>query len=163
MVANPLLFCLIVIYMFRGHFEHAMDMKGRTSFPSRFRDGLGTDKDRDLVVTPALFEPCLNIYPMSSWEQLEAKIAALPQFDPNVVALRRKYISAAVECEIDKQGRILIPPGLRESAGLSKEVLWAGMGQTMELWSLDQWKSALQMSETDLQQFKTIVAETFRL
>ena len=149
--------------MFRGHFEHAIDAKGRTSIPSRFRDVLTAENDARLIVTPALFDPCLHVHPMRAWEDLEAKIAGLPQFDPNVVAFRRRYISAAVECEIDKQGRILIPPALREHAGLQKDVLWAGMGQTIELWARERWKSAQEMSEAEMSAFKTVIAEQFRL
>ena len=149
--------------MFRGQFEHAIDAKGRTSIPSRFRDVLAASSDARLIVTPALFDPCLHVHPMRAWEDLEAKIANLPQFDPNVVAFRRRYISAAVECEIDKQGRILIPPALREHAGLHKDVLWAGMGQTIELWSRDRWKTAQEMSEAELSAFKSVIAEQFRL
>jgi MraZ protein len=149
--------------MFRGHFEHAIDAKGRTSIPSRFRDVLTAENDARLIVTPALFDPCLHVHPMRAWEDLEAKIANLPQFDPNVVAFRRRYISAAVECEIDKQGRILIPPALREHAGLQKDVLWAGMGQTIELWASERWQAAQAMSEAELSAFKTVIAEQFRL
>jgi MraZ protein len=149
--------------MFRGHFEHAIDAKGRTSLPARFRDVLAAANDMLLVVTPALFDPCLHVYPMRAWEELEAKIAALPQFDTNVVAFRRRYVSAAVECELDKQGRILVPPSLREHAGLDKDVLWAGMGPTIELWSKDRWKQSQQMNEAELAGFKAAIAEQFRL
>ena len=76
---------------------------------------------------------------------------------------RRLYLSAAVECEIDKQGRILIPPGLREHAELDKDVLWAGMGRTAELWAKEHWRAAQQMTEADLATFKAAIAEQFRL
>ena len=85
--------------MFRGQFEHAIDAKGRTSFPSRFRDVLAAGSDLRLVLTRATFDRCLHLYPLRGWEELEAKIADMPQFDPNVVAFRRLYLSAAVECE----------------------------------------------------------------
>src|SRR5262249_16345040 len=104
-----------------------------------------------------------HVHPMKAWEELETKIAALPQFDANVVAFRRKYLSAAVECEIDKAGRILIPPMLRDHAGLEKEVLWAGMGRTAELWSRARWKKAEEMSEAELGNFKAALSEQFRL
>lgn len=150
--------------MFRGHYEHAIDAKGRTSIPARFRDVLlAAGSDLRLIVTPALFDPCLHVHPMKEWEELEAKIAALPQFDPNVVAFRRKYLSAAVEAEIDKAGRILIPPMLREHADLQKEVLWAGMGKTAELWSRARWKKAQEMTETEMTAFKAAISEQFRL
>ena len=149
--------------MFRGQFEHAIDAKGRTSLPSRFRDVLLAGSDLRLVLTRALFDRCLHLYPMRAWEELEAKIAEMPQFEPNVVAFRRLYLSAAVECEIDKQGRILVPPSLREHATLTKSVMWLGHGQKAELWSKDRWQAAEAMSDADLATFKTAIAEQFRL
>jgi MraZ protein len=149
--------------MFRGQFEHAIDAKGRTSLPARYRDVLAAANDLRLVVTPALFDPCLKVYPMKAWEELEDKISALPEFDPNAVFLRRRFLSAAVECELDKQGRILIPPNLRDYAALSKEVLWAGMGRTAELWSRERWAHGLEKSEADMAAFKAAIAEQIRL
>lgn len=145
--------------MFRGQFEHAIDAKGRTSFPSRFRDVLAAGNDLRLVLTRALFDRCLHLYPMRAWEELEAKIAEMPQFEPNVVAFRRMYLSAAVECELDKQGRILVPPSLRDHAELGKDVIWAGMGKTAELWSKERWQAAQSMSEAELQSFKTAMEQ----
>lgn len=149
--------------MFRGHFEHSIDAKGRTSLPARFRDLLAATGDLRLVITPALFDPCLHAHPLRAWEALEEKIATLPQFDPNVVAFRRRYVSAAVECELDKQGRLLVPPALREHGDFHKEVLWAGMGPTIELWSKERWKVAQQMSDSQLADFKSAISEQFRL
>ncbi len=149
--------------MFRGQFEHAIDAKGRTSFPARYRDALAASNDLRLVLTRALDEPCLHLFPMRGWEELEAKIAAMPQFDPNVVAFRRRYLSAAVECELDKQGRILVPPSLRETADLTKDVVWAGMGKTAELWSKPRWVEAQELSETALANLKNAISEQFRL
>jgi MraZ protein len=151
--------------MFRGQFEHAIDAKGRTSLPARYRDVLAADGDVRLVVTSAsVFEdPCLHVYPMRAWEDLEAKIADLPRFDPNLVAFRRHYVSAAVECELDKQGRILIPPSLREHAALAKDVLWAGMGRMAELWAKERWTRALELSEAERHALKNVIAEQLRL
>ena len=149
--------------MFRGQFEHAIDAKGRTSLPARYRDVLAATNDLRLVVTPALFDPCLKVYPMKAWEELEAKIAALPEFDPNAILLRRRFLSAAVECDLDKQGRILIVPNLREHAALEKEVLWAGMGRTAELWSRARWTLGLDMNDAELASFKAAIADQIRL
>lgn len=149
--------------MFRGQFEHAIDAKGRTSLPSRYRDALAAAGDLRVVLTRAIDEPCLHVFPMRGWEELEAKIAAMPQFDPNVVAFRRRYLSAAVECDVDKVGRILVPPSLREHAHLAKDVVWAGMGKTAELWALEKWKDAEKLSDTELQSLKNAIAENFRL
>ena len=126
--------------MFRGHFEHAIDDKGRTSLPARFRDVLAGGADARLVLTPALGDPCLDVYPIAAWEQLEAKLAQLNAFEAEVIEFRRFYVSAAVECELDKQGRILVPPSMREHAHIEKNVLWLGHGQKAELWSQEQWE-----------------------
>jgi MraZ protein len=119
--------------VFRGRYEHAIDGKGRTSLPSRFREALSASGDARIVLTSGL-ERCLVAYPLSGWMAFEDKLAALPQFDASVTMLRRIYVSAAVECDVDKLGRVLVPAALRKHAGLSREVLWAGMGNHVELW-----------------------------
>lgn len=137
--------------MFRGHFEHAIDEKGRTSLPSRFREVLTGSDEARLVVTPALGDPCLDVYPVRAWEALEGKLAQLNGFDAEVIEFRRFYVSAAVECDLDKQGRILIPPGMREHAGMEKNVLWLGHGQKAELWARERWQAlSAQKSADDL-------------
>jgi MraZ protein len=149
--------------MFRGHFEHAIDAKGRTSLPSRFRDVLAATGDERLVITPSPFDDCLHLFPMKAWEEFEAKIAALPQFEPNVIKLRRLYVSAAVECEVDKQGRVLVPNSLREHAMLQKDVLWAGMGQMVELWAREKWNDVQSMTANERAEFRRAVAEQLRI
>jgi MraZ protein len=122
--------------VFRGHYEHAIDGKGRTSVPSRFREVLGAAEESRLVITTGL-DPCLVAYPMKEWTLFEERLAALPRFDPSVAMIRRIYVSGAVEIDIDKLGRILIPSGLRDYAGLARDALWAGMGTHLELWAKD--------------------------
>lgn len=120
--------------MFRGQYEHAIDGKGRTSVPSRFRDVLSSADEKKIVVTTGL-DPCLVAYPMKEWVAFEERLAQLPRFDPSVAMIRRIYVSGAVELEMDKLGRVLIPANLRGYAGLEREALWAGMGRHLELWS----------------------------
>ena len=120
--------------MFRGRYEHAIDGKGRTSLPSRFREVLVARGDVRLVITTGL-DPCLVAYPLQEWDGFEERLSKLPQFDEIVALLRRIYVSGAVECEFDKLGRILIPASLRQHAGLKRELIWAGMGRNLELWS----------------------------
>jgi MraZ protein len=72
---------------------------------------------------------------MSEWALFEERLSALPRFDPSVAMIRRIYVSGAVEIEIDKLGRALIPAALREYAGLTRNALWAGMGKHVELWA----------------------------
>jgi transcriptional regulator MraZ len=149
--------------MFRGHFEHAIDAKGRTSLPSRFRDVLVASGDARLVLTPSPFDACLHLFPMKAWEEFESKIAALPQFEPNVIKLRRLYVSAAAECEVDRQGRVLVPNSLREHAMLQKNVLWAGMGQMVELWAREKWDDVQAMTAGERSEFRRAVAEQLRI
>ncbi len=120
--------------MFRGRYEHSIDAKGRTSVPSRFREVMTARGDSKLVLTTGL-DTCLVAYPMVEWIAFEGRLSELPQFDPDVVTLKRIYVSGAVECEVDKVGRLLIPAALRKHARLKRDALWAGMGRYIELWS----------------------------
>lgn len=120
--------------MFRGQYGHAIDEKGRTSVPSRFREILAAQGETRLVITAGV-DPCLVVYPMKEWLAFEERLSQLPRFDPSVAMIRRLYVSGAVELELDKVGRLLIPQTLRETAGLEREALWAGMGKHLELWS----------------------------
>ena len=145
--------------MFRGQFTHSIDAKGRTSLPSRFRDQLSQSAETRLVVTPALFYPWIDVYPFRAWEEFEARVAALPQFDPSVVRLRRLYVSAAIDCDLDKQGRVLVPVHLREHAALTREVLWAGVGNKAELWASDRWTDATKMTAEDWNELRQKMTE----
>ncbi|NNE19774.1 MAG: division/cell wall cluster transcriptional repressor MraZ [Myxococcales bacterium] len=120
--------------MFRGRYEHAIDAKGRTSVPSRFREVMTAHGDSQLVLTTGL-DSCLVAYPMAEWLAFEKRLSELPQFDADLVTLKRIYVSGAVECEVDKVGRLLIPAALRKHAGLRRDALWAGMGSYIELWA----------------------------
>jgi MraZ protein len=147
--------------MFRGQFLHTIDSKGRISLPSRFRDVLVADEK--LIVAPAPFEPCLHVYTLHDWEQFENRVAGLSNWDDNVTLFKRLYVSAAIECELDRSGRVLIPPHLRAKAELEKEVLWAGMGNNAEMWSKARWDQALSMTDERRDSFKKAVKETFGL
>lgn len=133
--------------MFRGQYEHAIDKKGRTSLPAKFREVLAMSDSSRLILTTGL-EPCVVAYPMHEWEAFEARLAALPRFDPAVAMVRRIYVSGAVECDLDKAGRVLIPATLRSHANLERDALWAGMGSHCELWAKDAF-NALRSSVLD--------------
>ncbi|MDH5672035.1 MAG: division/cell wall cluster transcriptional repressor MraZ [Myxococcales bacterium] len=119
--------------MFRGRYEHAIDGKGRTSLPSRFREVLSARGDSRIIVTTGL-EPCLAVYPLAEWVAFEEELQARSTFEEAVALLRRIYVSGAIECELDKMGRLLIPAPLRKHANLQREALWVGMGSYVELW-----------------------------
>jgi MraZ protein len=126
--------------VFRGRYEHAIDGKGRTSLPSRFREALAGSGESRLILTTGL-EACVVAYPLPEWTAFEARLARLPQFDESVTTLRRIYMSGAVECDVDKLGRILIPATLRKHADLTRELLWVGMGPHLELWDLQRYET----------------------
>ena len=134
--------------MFRGRFNHQIDAKGRMSVPSRFRETLSSNDDEKLIITN--FDDCLWAYPAAEWQQLERKVSALPQFMDEVKALQRVFISAAAECPIDKQGRILVPPSLREYAGLARDVVVVGMTRRFELWSRERWDDVFRNAQLKL-------------
>lgn len=125
--------------MFRGRYEHSIDAKGRTSVPSRFREVMTAQGDAKLVLTTGL-DTCLVAYPMAEWLAFEQRLSELPRFDADVVMLKRIYVSGAVECEVDKVGRLLIPAPLRKHAHLRRDALWAGMGSYIELWAKERFE-----------------------
>jgi MraZ protein len=130
--------------MFRGQFTHSVDAKGRISLPVRFRESFAPANV--IVLTPAIFDSCLHLYPIKAWEEFETKVNALPSLDRHAVRFRRLYVSAAVECELDGSGRVLVPQELRTHAKLDKDALWAGMGPILELWSKPEWDRAIAMT-----------------
>lgn len=152
---------------FRGQFRHGVDSKGRVHVPARFRELKGEPRDplgdAPFFVTPALFDRCLHIHPSSHFEAIEAKLNEFPLMDENIVQFRRRYLSAAVECELDATGRLLIPAHLREKAGLEREVLWVGMGRHVELWAQAEWDCALEMTPEQESAFKRAVLEQFKI
>ena len=145
--------------MFRGQFVHNIDAKGRVSMPVRFREALSGAGDRRFVLAPAPFDSCLHLFPICAWEAVEERISALPFLQPNAVRIRRIYISAAIECELDSAGRVLVPTHLREKAKLEREVLWAGMGRNLELWAKDAWDAELALSPDEEVAFRNAVEE----
>lgn len=124
--------------MFRGSFEHSVDSKGRVSVPSRFREILTERYEGKLVLTMD-FDKCIMVYPLEEWERVEEKIKTLPQSQKEVKDYTRFVFSNAAECELDKQGRILIPPPLREGARINKSVMVVGILNKMEIWDKAAW------------------------
>ncbi len=125
--------------MFRGNNEINMDAKGRMAIPARYRDALAASCDNCLIATIDIQDRCLFIYPMPEWEKIEAQIASLPTFNPTTRKLQRLLIGHAREIEMDANGRVLIPPELRQYAELEKKVMLVGQSHRFELWSMESW------------------------
>lgn len=120
--------------MFKGEFNHTIDTKGRMIVPAKFRDALG----ETFVVTKGL-DGCLFVYPNEEWEKIEEKFSKIPMTTKDARKFSRFFFAGASDCELDKQGRILIPSTLREFAGLEKEVVLVGVLTRIEIWSKERW------------------------
>ncbi|TYQ13053.1 UNVERIFIED_CONTAM: MraZ protein [Acetivibrio alkalicellulosi] len=125
--------------MFYGEYQHSVDVKGRVIIPSKFRDGLG----EKFILTKGL-DNCLFVYSSQEWANIESKLRALPFTDKDVRAFVRFFFAGATECELDKQGRILIPQNLREYAALEKDILITGISNRVEIWNKDKWEKYMQ-------------------
>ncbi len=135
--------------MFRGRFEHIVDSKGRVSIPARFRELLAEKYDDRLILTN--FDRCLVAYPYEEWRVLEERVGSLSMVKKEVKAFQRFFISGATECPIDKLGRILVPPTLRDYAQLGRNVVFAGMLRKFEIWSKERWLEEIKRSEVDFE------------
>ena len=120
--------------MFMGEYNHTIDAKGRLIIPSKFREALGSE----FVLTKGL-DGCLFVFPMKEWEAFEEKLRSLPLIDKNARKFSRFFLAGASTCELDKQGRILVPGTLREFAQMDKEGVLTGMLDRIEVWSKEQW------------------------
>jgi MraZ protein len=129
--------------VFKGTYRHRIDGKGRVPIPAVFRRSLG---EAGLVVV-TLLDQCLAVYPPSEWARLEAQLAALPAFNKQVKALTRLLASRAADCEIDVQGRVLLPPALRAAAALDRDAVVVGVLNRFEIWSPTSWESFVRNSE----------------
>ena len=122
--------------MFMGKYNHTIDPKGRLSIPSKYREILGDE----FVVSKGM-DGCLYVYANDDWKVFEGKLASLPLMGEEARQFARFFLSGAQPVTVDKQGRILMPQDLRDFAGLEKDVVLAGMGGRIEIWSLERWQA----------------------
>lgn len=120
--------------MFIGEHHHTLDSKGRLILPAKFRASLG----ERCIATRGL-DHCLFVFPMEEWQQIEQRFRNLPLTSSEARAFVRFFFSGATECELDAQGRILIPPSLREYAGVNREVVIIGVSSRIEIWAKERW------------------------
>ena len=131
--------------MFRGISSINLDDKGRLTVPTRYREGLQDCCELQLVVTVAVNEKCVGelgclwLYPLPEWEKLEQTINKLPTLNKMAGKLRRFLIGNASECEMDGQGRLLLPEKLRKFAKLEKKIVLVGQLNKFEIWNEDAW------------------------
>ena len=142
--------------MFRGSSSHTIDPKGRIIIPSRFREVLKQDGDGVMI---SRLDNCVMAYPFEEWSKLESRILAMAKSSDKMRRFKRVFIGSACECFCDKQGRILIPPPLRQYANLEKDIVLVGVLEHFEIYSREQWEKENHILEDDL---KDINEEEFR-
>lgn len=126
--------------MFRGLHAINLDSKGRMAVPTRYRERLDQNSEKQLIITIDTEDACLLLYPLSEWEVIEEKIKALPSFNKATRRIQRLLIGHAADTEMDSHGRVLIPPLLREHANLDKRIALVGQGNKFEIWSEEAWQ-----------------------
>ena len=122
--------------MLIGEYEHTIDVKGRLSLPAKLRRDMG----EAFIVTKGL-DGCLFAFSQEEWKNFESKLKSLPLSDKNARNFVRFFLAGATECELDKQGRFLIPNNLRQAATLDKEAIIIGVGTRLEIWDKQKWVS----------------------
>ena len=138
--------------MFTGEYRHSVDDKGRLAVPAKFRAQLGAG-----AVVSRWLDACLAIHTQDGWNDLSAKVAALPITDPNARRFSRLIFAGAAEVELDRQGRILLPAYLREHIELGGDAVVVGSRDHAEIWVPDAWAAyAAQLDDPDE------LAEAFR-
>ena len=129
--------------MFRGATTINLDSKGRIAIPAKYRERLYGACSGQLVITIDLELPCLTLFPMPHWEQLERQLQGLSNTNHVHLSIKRLLLGHASEVEMDKNARMVLPPKLREHAQLEKELLLAGMGNTFQIWAETQWNDRI--------------------
>ncbi|MBU0455936.1 MAG: division/cell wall cluster transcriptional repressor MraZ [Pseudomonadota bacterium] len=128
--------------MFRGIQALNIDEKGRMAIPNRYRQQLLEEAHGEIIVTIDTEQPCLLMYPLPLWEEIEEKIAKLPSFHPVTRRVQRLLMGHAMEIEMDSHGRILLPAELRDYAAIEKTVMLVGQGKKFEIWDEALWKQS---------------------
>ena len=124
---------------FLGEYEATIDAKGRFLLPSAIRKKLPESSSEQFVINRG-FEKCLSLYPVKNWEPIFEGISKLNDFDPKVREFRRYFFNGATELELDTAGRLLIPPNLRDHAGIGKDIVLVGSLQKIEIWDSKKYK-----------------------
>jgi transcriptional regulator MraZ len=139
--------------MFRGTTSINLDVKGRLTMPTAYRQLVCQQGEGKLVCTIDIKRPCLMLYPLNQWQLVEQKLMTLSDFEPEEAAIKRLILGNANDCEMDKNGRVLLSAPLRQHAVLDKKLMLVGQVNKFELWDETQWLAQMQQ---DLALVRTI-------
>jgi len=134
---------------FSGKYYYTVDTKGRIIIPAPFREIITSNYSSKLYITNAPFDNCLYIYPMEEWNKLQDQVRTKPRSDEAIRFFLRRVIASAVEIEMDKQGRVLVPAALREDASINSNVVMAGQIERIELWDRNEWDTLFDPAKID--------------
>jgi len=134
---------------FSGKYYYTVDPKGRIIVPAPFREIISANYSPKLYIVNAAFDKCLHLYPQEEWNRLEERVRAMPKMDEAVKFFMRKVIASAVEIELDKQGRSLIPAAHREDSGINGEIVIVGQIDKIELWDRKEWDVMVDPTKID--------------
>lgn len=140
------------VLRFRSYSEHTLDPKGRLNIPTRFRDVLKEQYGSDLLMVTQ-WQKCLRAYPAAEWEIFENILLDKGKNQPKFGDFVRYVITGVVECPLDKQGRILLPPALRASMSIEKDVVVAGVLQFFEIWDKSAWEEVSRQTRENFTDF----------
>ena len=149
--------------MFRGVHNVNMDAKGRLAVPTRYRALLQENNNGSLVITIDTEERCLLVYPLNEWEPIQRKLEALPSFNAAARRIQRLVIGHATDVDMDGNGRVLLPPPLREYAGLEKKLVLMGQGNKFELWDESHWNNCREQYLADMKNDDQLPEELMNL
>lgn len=136
---------------FSGKYYYSVDPKGRVIIPAPFREIISSNYSTKLYITNDPFERCISVYPLEEWNKLQEFVRTKPKSDKAIKYFRRRVIASAIEIEIDKQGRVLIPAALREDARINTNVVIVGQLESIEIWDREEWDNLSDPSKVDKQ------------
>jgi len=137
--------------VFRGASAINLDTKGRIAIPKRYREPLHAEFNSQIVITVDFQSPCLLLYPFDEWSKIEEKLLQLSDTRATERAMKRLLLGYAHECELDGNGRILLPPPLRQYANLEKRAMLVGQLNKFELWDETAWQKQIEQSRETIQ------------
>lgn len=143
--------------MFMGEYRHSLDAKNRLIIPSRFREELG-----DTFVVTRYLDGCLTVYTEAQWKKITDQLSAIPMTNKAGRQFSRIFLSMAVECEPDGQGRIQLPQALIKAADITKKCAVIGTGDHVEIWSEERWDSYNDISDDSFEEAAETLTEFLR-